>query len=96
MGGASADLTRGWSSTIVITAFLCGANMMMTGIMGLYVGRIYAEVKGRPLYVIDRAVGFEADAEDVHKPLGRASPGGRRWPSQRTADERENRGRTCQ
>jgi glycosyltransferase involved in cell wall biosynthesis len=88
MWASSADLTRGWSSTIVITAFLCGANMMMTGIMGLYVGRIYAEVKGRPLYVIDRAVGFEADAEDARKPLGRASPGGRRWPAQRTADER--------
>jgi polyisoprenyl-phosphate glycosyltransferase len=58
-----ADLARGWSSSIVITAFLCGANMMMTGIMGLYVGRIYAEVKGRPLYVIDKAVGFEAEAE---------------------------------
>ena len=36
--------------------------MMMTGIMGLYVGRIYAEVKGRPLYVVDKTVGFEAEA----------------------------------
>ncbi len=47
----------GWSSTIFVTAFLCGSNMLMTGIMGLYVGRIYSEVKGRPLYVIDRTVG---------------------------------------
>jgi len=62
MWATQADFVRGWSSSIVITAFLCGANMMMTGIMGLYVGRIYAEVKGRPLYVIDRAVGFEAEA----------------------------------
>jgi dolichol-phosphate mannosyltransferase len=59
MWASQADVVRGWSSTIVITAFLCGANMLMTGIMGLYVGRIYAEVKGRPLYVIDRTVGFE-------------------------------------
>jgi hypothetical protein len=42
--------------------------MMMTGIMGLYVGRIYAEVKGRPLYVIDRAVGFDADGASVRRP----------------------------
>jgi glycosyltransferase involved in cell wall biosynthesis len=72
MWASSADLARGWSSTIVITAFLCGANMMMTGIMGLYVGRIYAEVKGRPLYVIDRSVGFETDAAGGRKPTSRA------------------------
>jgi hypothetical protein len=35
--------------------------------MGLYVGRIYAEVKGRPLYVIDRAVGFENEAQETIK-----------------------------
>jgi polyisoprenyl-phosphate glycosyltransferase len=53
-----ATLAPGWTSTIIVTAFLCGANMMMTGIMGLYVGRIYSEVKGRPLYIVDRAIGF--------------------------------------
>jgi polyisoprenyl-phosphate glycosyltransferase len=68
---AHADFARGWSSSIVITAFLCGSNMMMTGIMGLYVGRIYAEVKGRPLYVIDRAVGFEAEAGEDLQPQKR-------------------------
>jgi dolichol-phosphate mannosyltransferase len=50
---------RGWSSTIVIIAALGGTNMLMTGIIGLYVGRIYAEAKGRPLYIVERAVGFE-------------------------------------
>jgi polyisoprenyl-phosphate glycosyltransferase len=53
-------LERGWSSTIVVIAALGGANMLMTGVIGLYVGRIYAEAKGRPLYIIDRAVGFDA------------------------------------
>ena len=36
-------------------------NMLMTGIVGLYVGRIHAEVKRRPLYVVQNAVGFERD-----------------------------------
>jgi len=54
----------------VVTAFLCGANMMLTGVMGLYVGRIHAEVKGRPLYVIDRTVGFEVDAAEARHSLG--------------------------
>ena len=53
------SLERGWSSTIVIIAALDGANMLMTGVIGLYVGRIYAEAKGRPLYIVERAIGFE-------------------------------------
>jgi glycosyltransferase involved in cell wall biosynthesis len=56
---AGSHLVTGWSSTIVIVSLLCGINMLMTGIVGLYVGRIHAEVKGRPLYVVGRRVGFE-------------------------------------
>jgi len=52
-------LVAGWSSTVVIVSFLCGMNMLMTGIVGLYVGRIHAEVKRRPLYVVDTKVGFD-------------------------------------
>jgi polyisoprenyl-phosphate glycosyltransferase len=52
------DLVEGWSSTIVVISFLCGMNMLMTGIIGLYVGRIHAEVKRRPLYVVDERAGF--------------------------------------
>ena len=53
------DLVRGWSSTIIVISFLCGINMLMTGIMGLYIGRIHAEVKRRPLYVVSQKLGFE-------------------------------------
>jgi dolichol-phosphate mannosyltransferase len=59
----NANLARGWSSIIVLTTFLGGANMLMTGVLGVYVGRIHTEVKRRPLYLVDRAVGFEAVAE---------------------------------
>jgi hypothetical protein len=52
-------LVTGWSSTIVVISFLCGVNMLMTGIIGLYIGRIHAEVKRRPLYVVDARVGFD-------------------------------------
>lgn len=58
-----AHLVPGWSSTVVVTALLCGVNMLMTGIMGLYVGRIYSEVKGRPLYVIDEAMSSDSAME---------------------------------
>jgi dolichol-phosphate mannosyltransferase len=52
----------GWASMIVIVCWVGGVNLLMTGIVGLYVGRIHAEVKGRPLYVVDRKVGFEESA----------------------------------
>lgn len=53
------NLVTGWASTIVVVLFLSGVNLLMTGIMGLYVGRIHAEVKRRPLYVVANRVGFD-------------------------------------
>ncbi len=55
----SQQYVAGWASTMFVVAFLGGANMMLTGIMGLYVGRIYSEVKRRPLYIVARSRGFE-------------------------------------
>ena len=55
-------LVTGWTSTIIIVSFLSGINMIMTGITGLYVGRIHAEVKRRPLYVLSEKVGFDRPA----------------------------------
>ncbi|WP_292233752.1 glycosyltransferase family 2 protein [Mesorhizobium sp.] len=52
-------VVHGWTSTVVIISFLSGINLFMTGIIGLYVGGIHAEVKRRPLYVVDRLTGFE-------------------------------------
>jgi polyisoprenyl-phosphate glycosyltransferase len=59
----NAQLAPGWSSIILVTTFLGGANMLMTGLLGVYVGRIHTEVKRRPLYIVERAVGFDAVAE---------------------------------
>jgi dolichol-phosphate mannosyltransferase len=45
--------TPGWASTIVAVVFLGGVQLISLGILGEYLGRIYDEVKGRPLYLID-------------------------------------------
>jgi dolichol-phosphate mannosyltransferase len=58
---ANSHLVEGWSSTIIVISFLCGINMLMTGIMGLYIGRIHTEVKRRPLYVVSQRLGFERE-----------------------------------
>lgn len=44
--------TPGWASTIVAVTFLGGVQLMSLGILGEYIGRVYDEVKGRPLYLI--------------------------------------------
>lgn len=62
------SLVAGWASTIIIVSFLSGINMIMTGIMGLYVGRIYAEVKRRPLFVVSEKVGFDRAAQPQAQP----------------------------
>src|SRR5690606_16816724 len=41
----------GWTSLVVVTAFLGGIQLVVLGIMGEYVARIHEEVKGRPLYL---------------------------------------------
>lgn len=52
-------VVRGWTSTVLIVSFFSGINLFMTGIVGLYVGGIHAEIKRRPLYVVDKLTGFD-------------------------------------
>lgn len=53
----------GYASLLVIVLFLGGLQLLSLGLLGEYVGRIYAEVKGRPLYVL-RRVHRSDDAEN--------------------------------
>lgn len=48
----------GWASTLSVTLFFNGIILIMLGIMGEYVGRIYDESKNRPLYIIREKKGF--------------------------------------
>ncbi|MBF0610414.1 MAG: glycosyltransferase family 2 protein [Magnetococcales bacterium] len=44
--------TPGWTSLIVVLLFLSGLLISVVGIIGLYVGQIYNEVKNRPLFLV--------------------------------------------
>ncbi|MGU3540706.1 glycosyltransferase family 2 protein [Methylobacterium sp. A54F] len=68
---AGSRLVEGWASTVIVLSFLSGMHMMMTGMVGLYVGRIHAEVKRRPLYVVESRVGFPDGA--AARPAARAA-----------------------
>ena len=52
-------IVSGWTSLVLTLLVLGGIQLFSLGIVGEYIYRIYDEVKGRPLYVIRRRVGFE-------------------------------------
>ena len=60
-----ADTVRGWASTLVVILFLGGAQLLMIGVVGEYLSRIYDEVKQRPLYVVEELRGFDAGDDYV-------------------------------
>ena len=47
-------LVSGYTSIIIFISFFSGIIIMILGIIGLYVGKIFEGVKNRPLYIIDK------------------------------------------
>jgi dolichol-phosphate mannosyltransferase len=48
---------QGFTALIVAITFLAGVQLLFLGIIGEYLGRVYEETKGRPLYIIEKRVG---------------------------------------
>jgi polyisoprenyl-phosphate glycosyltransferase len=52
-------LTPGLSTTVILISFFAGIQLLSLGLVGEYISRIYDEVKNRPVYIIDKQVGFD-------------------------------------
>jgi len=57
---AGSDFFFGQATTLISVLFLGGVQLIFLGILGEYLGRIYDEVKKRPLYLISEKIGFES------------------------------------
>lgn len=64
---AGAFTVPGWASIVVVTSFIGGVQLVVLGVVGEYVGRIYDETKKRPLYIVDRSAGFDPRAARIER-----------------------------
>ncbi|MFA6464986.1 MAG: hypothetical protein WCT30_04460, partial [Desulfurivibrionaceae bacterium] len=53
------NIAEGWTSLMVSMFFMFGLLFGILGILGLYIGKIFDEVKGRPLYIIQESINVE-------------------------------------
>ena len=56
---SSVNPPPGWTSIVLIILFLGSVQLLALGVIGEYIGRVYDEVKARPLYVVRQRKGFE-------------------------------------
>ena len=56
MGGS---VVPGWTSLMVVGSLVGGVLLMSLGVLGQYIGKIYEQAKGRPLYLVSRTFNLE-------------------------------------
>ena len=49
-------VVQGWTTTVALLCLIGGMNLLTNGLVGLYVGKAYIEIKHRPRYIIDQAI----------------------------------------
>jgi polyisoprenyl-phosphate glycosyltransferase len=63
LGGHQSQLAPGWSSLMFMLLVVGGSLMVSLGIIGLYIGNIFQEVKRRPIYITRTVVHFSSPSQ---------------------------------
>jgi dolichol-phosphate mannosyltransferase len=58
------QVVQGWTGIMIVVAVFASVQLLMIGILGEYIGRIYEEVKRRPLYIVGDTVNASRDDDD--------------------------------
>jgi polyisoprenyl-phosphate glycosyltransferase len=61
--GLTASQLPGWSGFVLLLILFGSVQLVLLGVLGEYVGRIYEETKGRPRWVVEASHGFEPGRE---------------------------------
>jgi dolichol-phosphate mannosyltransferase len=60
---------QGWVTLITIILFMGGVQLMSIGVLGIYIGNIYMEVKDRPLYVVEKTYNINNSIKRINEPV---------------------------
>lgn len=64
---------EGWTALMIAVLFIGGVELIAVGILGQYIGRIYYEIKSRPLYIVEEYLGFSSAGPSMSRsPVVRA------------------------
>jgi len=58
------QVVQGWTGIMIVVAVFASVQLLMIGILGEYIGRIYEEVKRRPLYIVGDTVNAVKDTDE--------------------------------
>jgi polyisoprenyl-phosphate glycosyltransferase len=78
------DIPWGNPTLVMLISLFSGVQLLSLGIMGEYVGRIYDEVKRRPMFVIESMEGFERARPEEARPPGSDLEAARLEPDEQT------------
>ena len=85
-GYLAGNTVQGWTTTMTAVLVLGGGQLLMLGVIGEYLGRLYMQAKNRPLYIIqdivrsDARAGAEPAADNRRQRAGRRGKGVRKFP----------------
>ena len=66
---------QGWTSLLAAVVLLGSLQLLVLGILGEYLGRIYAQTRGRPMFLVDQVMQFPAGKDEENRSGGSPNPG---------------------